>query len=99
MDRLRLEGEQTMKTAVSSNRMHRVLFFIGLYLACLAVAFFVTPVWRLLEKLSYRVDDFLNTTGMAMADGEYDPAGLWVLFGVPLLAAIVIFFLFRKIQR
>ncbi|KAA9000128.1 hypothetical protein FJU30_12675 [Affinibrenneria salicis] len=88
-----------MKTAASSSRLSRVLFFIGLYLACLAVVFFVTPIWRLLEKLSYRVDDLLNVTGVAMADGEYDPAGLWVLFGVPLLVAIVIFLLCGKSKR
>ncbi|KKW49315.1 hypothetical protein XB02_18725 [Pantoea ananatis] len=45
-------------------------------MACLAIVFFVRPVWQFTEKLSYYIDDILNATGVAMADGEFDPAGL-----------------------
>ncbi|HDT6509072.1 TPA: hypothetical protein QFV83_002421 [Klebsiella aerogenes] len=53
--------------------------------------------WLFIEKLFYRIDDVLNATGIALADGEFDPAGLWVIFGVPLLAAFAIYYLIKKI--
>ena len=81
-----------MTTAKSSRRLRSFLLFIVLYAVCLAIVFFVHPVWNLIEKLSYRIDDLLNATGIALADGEFDPAGLWVIFGVPLIAALLIYF-------
>ncbi|AHN28087.1 hypothetical protein SALWKB2_0705 [Snodgrassella alvi wkB2] len=38
-----------------------------------------------MEKLSFLIDDLLNIIKIILADGEFDPAGLWVIFGVPLL--------------
>lgn len=87
-----------MTTVKSNSRWRALLLFVVLYLVCLAVVFFVRPVWDLIEKLSYRIDDLLNATGLAMADGEYDPASLWVIFGVPLIVAAVIFFLIRRFR-
>lgn len=73
--------------------------FVLIYLACLAIVFFVHPVWGVIEELSYRLDDVLNTTDLALADGELDPAGLWVIFGVPLIVAALIFALIRRIAH
>ncbi|KGT95909.1 hypothetical protein NG99_01225 [Erwinia typographi] len=74
------------------------MLFVLLYLVCLAVVLLVRPVWDMIEQLSYRIDDVLNATGLAMADGEYDPAGLWVILGVPLIVAAVLFFLIRRFR-
>jgi len=81
-----------MTIAKSNNRLRALLLFVLLYVVCLAIVIFVHPVWNLIEKLSYRIDDVLNATGIALADGEFDPAGLWVIFGVPLIAALLIYF-------
>ncbi|HBY9711150.1 TPA: hypothetical protein MJA59_003126 [Klebsiella aerogenes] len=86
-----------MQTAKSNSRLRSAALFILIYAICLALALFVRPIWLLIEKLSYRIDDVLNATGIALADGELDPAGLWVIFGVPLLATFVIYYLIKKI--
>ncbi|OCG13736.1 hypothetical protein A9G09_07200 [Gilliamella sp. wkB292] len=78
-------------------RLPSILVFIVIYLICQAVVFLSKPILRSLEKLAYAIDDFLNYTGIALADGEFDPAGLWVIFGVPFLCAIVLFYLLKKL--
>lgn len=89
-----------MTTVASNNRIRSLALFVGLYLICLAIVFFVRPVWDVLEKLSYGIDDILNSTGIALADGELDPAGLWVIFGIPLIvAALIFFFLKMRLNR
>lgn len=80
-------------------RLPSILVFIAIYLICQAVVFLSKPTFRLLEKLAYVIDDFLNYTGIALADGEFDPAGLWVILGVPFLCAIVIFYLLKKLTN
>ncbi|MBP2196357.1 hypothetical protein [Pantoea cypripedii] len=88
-----------MTTAALSKSMRSFIVFLLIYLICLAIVFFVHPVWGVIEKLSYRLDDVLNATGVALADGEIDPAGLWVIFGVPLIVAALIFYLIRRIAH
>lgn len=88
-----------MTTAVSNSRRRSLDLFFLIYLVCLAVVFFVRPVWRLVEWLSYKADDLLNMTGIALADGEFDPAGLSVIFGVPLIVATLIFFLLKWLRK
>lgn len=88
-----------MTIAKSTNRRNSVLLFILIYVACLAIVFFVRPVWQFTEKLSCYIDDILNATGVAMADGEFDPAGLWVIFGIPLILSIAIFFIIRIVKK
>lgn len=78
-------------------RLPSILVFIVIYLICQAVVFLSKPIFRSLEKLAFAIDDFLNYTGIALADGEFDPAGLWVIFGVPFLCAIVLFYLLKKL--
>ncbi|MDF7659687.1 hypothetical protein PUG81_11960 [Erwiniaceae bacterium L1_54_6] len=85
-----------MTTATSSKSMRSFIVFLLIYLICLAIVFFVHPVWGVIEKLSYRLDDILNATGVALADGELDPAGLWVTFGIPFIVAALIFVLIRR---
>ncbi|QGY27904.1 hypothetical protein [Pantoea cypripedii] len=85
-----------MTIAQSSKSVRTFILFLVIYLICLAVVFFVHPVWGVIEKLSYRLDDVLNATGMALADGELDPAGLWVIFGIPFIVAALIFVLIRR---
>ncbi|MGE9548277.1 hypothetical protein ABV523_17035 [Snodgrassella alvi] len=87
-----------MKTAKSNRRLRSFGLFILIYIICQAIVFLVRPVWRLIEKFSYLIDDFLNYSGIALADGEFDPAGLWVIFGMPLLVAFAIFSLIKKFR-
>lgn len=87
-----------MTTAKLSNRLRSCILFVVLYCLCLAIVFCVHPVWDLIERLSYSIDDLLNATGIALADGEFDPAGLWVIFGVPLIVATLIFFVIKKLR-
>lgn len=88
-----------MKIVRLNNHLRSFAIFILIYLICLAIVFFVHPVWGVIEKISYRIDNILNATGVALADGELDPAGLWVIFGIPLIVAALIFSLIRKIAH
>ncbi|PIT09210.1 hypothetical protein BGI30_08640 [Snodgrassella alvi] len=91
-----IKRTQTMQTAKSNSRIHIIALFIIIYTICQAIVFFVHPVWLLIEKLSFFIDDLLNTTEIALADGEFNPAGLWVIFGIPLLLALIISYLIKS---
>ncbi|PIT14991.1 hypothetical protein [Snodgrassella alvi] len=91
-----LKKAQTMQIAKSNSRLHSIALFIVIYTICQAIVFFVHPVWQLMKKLSFFIDDLLNTAKIALADGEFDPAGLWVIFGVPLCKCLYYFLPHQK---
>ena len=49
-----------------------------------------------MEKISFYIDGILSSTGIAMADGELDPAWFWVIFGIPLLVAFIITYCIKR---
>ncbi|PIT14992.1 hypothetical protein BGI32_06460 [Snodgrassella alvi] len=98
MDKLSLEETPIMQIAKSNSRFHSIALFIVIYIICQGIVFFVHPVWQLIEKLSFVIDNLLNITGIALADGEFNPSGLWVIFGVPLLCTLIIFYLIKKLS-
>lgn len=82
-----------MKIAISNKKAKKIIIFALIYVIVLFAPLVINPLWGLIEFVSGKIDDLLNYTGIAMADGEYDPAGLWVIFGLPLLISFVIYFL------
>lgn len=52
-----------------------------------------------MEKISFYIDGILSSTGIAMVDGELDPAWFWVIFGIPLLAAFGITYCIKKFVK
>lgn len=85
-----------MKTVRSSRCLLSVVLFLIIYVVCLAIVFYFDSVWDSLDILSHKIDSLLDNAGIAFADGEADPAGLWVIFGAPLMAALLIYILLKK---
>ena len=83
-------------TSVKSKLLFFIILFIFIYIILLSLIFFINPLWKLMEKISFYIDGILNSTGIALADGELDPAGFWVVFGIPLLAAFVITYCIKR---
>ena len=81
---------------IKSKLLFFIILFIFIYIILLSIIFFIDALWNLMEKISFYIDGILNSTGIALADGELDPAWFWVVFGIPLLVAFVITYCIKR---
>ena len=85
--------------SVKSKLLFFIILFIFIYIILLSLIFFINPLWKLMEKISFYIDGILSSTGIAMVDGELDPAWFWVIFGIPLLAAFGITYCIKRFVK
>lgn len=85
--------------SVKSKLLFFIILFIFIYIILLSLIFFINPLWKLMEKISFYIDGILSSTGIALVDGELDPAGFWVIFGIPLLAAFGITYCIKRFVK
>ena len=85
--------------SVKSKLLFFIILFIFIYIILLSLIFFINPLWKLMEKISFYIDGILSSTGIAMVDGELDPAWFWVIFGIPLLAAFIITYCIKRFVK
>lgn len=81
---------------IKSKLLFFIILFIFIYIILLSIIFFIDALWNLMEKISFYINEILSSAGIALVDGELDPAGFWVVFGIPLLAAFIITYCIKR---